>query len=166
MSAAAPPERAVAAATERLRVFLDADALIAGSASTTGAAHAILQLGELGLIQLISSAQARREVERNLLAKLPAALPAFRLLSQAALTWVEDPTPEEAEPFAELAHPKDVPILAAAVRAGCESLVTFNVRDYHPAPGSILVETPGQFLRRLRSLLAELYQEPPIPPLA
>ena len=66
-----------------IRVFLDSDVLLAGSASTTGASHLILQLSELGLIDAVASEQVRREVERNLERKLPAALPAFRLLAEA-----------------------------------------------------------------------------------
>jgi predicted nucleic acid-binding protein len=73
-----------------LRVFVDSDVLLAGSASTTGASHLILQLSELGLIDAVGSEQVRREVERNLKRKLPAALPDFRLLAGAAVRWVDD----------------------------------------------------------------------------
>ena len=138
-----------------LRVFLDADVLIAGSASTTGAAHVILQLGELKVIQAISSAQARDEAERNLAAKLPDALAPFRALADAACTWVPDPPPRRRAGLRGKAHPKDVPILAAAVEARCAFLVTFNVRDFRP--GDLLaVENPGAFLDRLRSHLEAL----------
>ncbi|MGH7403614.1 MAG: hypothetical protein ACREKQ_14375, partial [Candidatus Rokuibacteriota bacterium] len=45
---AARPER-----TEPVLVCVDADVLIAGLLSRTGASHAILVLGELGLLRLV-----------------------------------------------------------------------------------------------------------------
>jgi len=51
-----------------LRVFFDADVLLAGSASTTGASHILLKLSELTLVEGITSHQAQTEAERNLLA--------------------------------------------------------------------------------------------------
>lgn len=149
----------MAAQANRASVFLDADVLIAGSASASGASRLILQVAELGLIDAVSSAQARAEVERNLARKLPAALPAFRLLAEAACRWTDDPEPGALTPFEGRAHPKDLPILVAAISAGCDSLVTFNTRDYYPAEGTIRIETPGEFLARLRARLAQLAQE-------
>jgi predicted nucleic acid-binding protein len=141
---------------DRLKIFIDADVLIAGSASTTGAAHLVLRLAELGLLEAMSSGQVRIECERNLRSKLPAALPAFRILSEAACRWVEDPSPRAVGRLRGQADPKDLPILAAAVETGCTSLITFNVRDYHPRGNVIRIETPGQLIARLRGALARL----------
>jgi predicted nucleic acid-binding protein len=139
------------------RVFVDADALIAGSASTSGASHLILRLGELGLIDVMSSAQVRGEVERNLARKVPAALPAFRALAEAACSWVPDPSKVTA--LRGQADPKDLPILAAAIQAECEWLVTFNTKHFRPTGNAIRVATPGKFVEALRSLLEELANE-------
>jgi hypothetical protein len=57
----APPEK-----TEPLRVCVDADVLIAGLLSRIGASHAILVLGELGLLRLVLPESAVAEVRRNL----------------------------------------------------------------------------------------------------
>ncbi|MEO7817645.1 MAG: PIN domain-containing protein [Actinomycetota bacterium] len=141
---------------EKLSVFIDADVLIAGSASTTGASHLILQLSELGLIEGISSEQVRQEAERNLAVKLPAAIPAFHLLAESALRWVNDPRPRDVARFKGEADPKDLPLLVAALKARCHTLVTFNVRDYRPTSVEIQIETPGDFLNRLRRHMAEL----------
>lgn len=64
----------------KLRVFVDADALFAGSAAPGrhGASLAILRMAELTLIEAIASQQVIVEAERNLAEKLPNALPAFR----------------------------------------------------------------------------------------
>lgn len=130
--------------------------LLAGSASTTGASHLLLQLGELGLIRALASEQVRREVARNLERKLPAALPAFLLLAEAAIQWVEDPAPGELDAWAGQADPKDLPILVAAIRERCTYLATFNVRHYQPATEEIRVERPGDLVIRLREHLARL----------
>ncbi len=140
-------------------VFIDADALIAGSASSAGASHLILQLSELGLIDAVCSEQVRRESERNLTAKLPAAIPAFRLLADAAVRWVGNPRTRELENYRGQADPEDLPILVAALKAECDSLITFNIRHFWPKNQAIRIETPGDFLTRIRRHLAELSEQ-------
>lgn len=76
----------------RLRICLDADALFAGAASVSGASHVILQLGELGIIEVGVPEQARAEAERNLAARLPAAPPAFQALMDACTVPRDYPT--------------------------------------------------------------------------
>lgn len=134
---------------------MDADALFAGAASVSGASHVILQLGELGIIEVGVPEQARAEAERNLAAKLPAALPAFRTLMDAC-TVPLGMAPQAASgrlARAGAAHPKDAPILAAGLAADCRWLVTFNVRDF--PTDRIRVSEPGPFLEALRAQLAE-----------
>src|SRR5919108_2803342 len=123
----------------RPRVFIDADALIAGSASTTGASNIILRLGELGLIDLFSSAQVMREAERNVAGKLPQALSAFRALARVACAWLDDPDPAALAVVLGMADPQDLPILAAAVKAKCQWLGTVNTPDLPPHPPIIPV---------------------------
>ena len=53
------------------KLLVDADVLIAGSVSTSGASHIILQLSKLTIIECITSKQAQTEAERNLMEKLP-----------------------------------------------------------------------------------------------
>jgi predicted nucleic acid-binding protein len=145
-----------APATPRLRICLDADALFAGAASVSGASHLILQLGELGIIEVGVPEQARTEAERNLTAKLPAALPALRALLDACCIGLAMASQAETAAIADSgeAHPKDAPILAAALLAGCGWLVTFNVRDYRT--DRIRVSDPGAFLEALRGELLRL----------
>jgi len=143
-------------AVSRPSIFVDADVLIAGSASATGASHAILRLGEFGLVDLVSSEQARIEAERNLGAKLPADLPTFRVICQVACRWVADPTPQTIAGLVGQADKKDIPLLGSALEADCSSLVTFNTRHYKPPKADIRIETPSQFMRRLRAVIADL----------
>jgi hypothetical protein len=140
----------------RLRICLDADALFAGAASVSGASHVILQVGELGIIEVGVPEQARTEAERNLAAKLPAALPAFRALAADCCVSLEMSSDAESATIADAgeADPKDAPILASALAAECAWLVTFNVRDYRT--DRIRVSNPGAFLEALRGELVEM----------
>jgi predicted nucleic acid-binding protein len=142
-------------------VFVDADVLFAGSASPSehGASLLVLRLGELTLIDAITSEQVITEAERNLSAKMPDALPLFRLLVNRALTIVPDPSPEEVRAHAGLADPEDLPILVAALKAGCPWLTTFNLRHYRPGHRSVKVLRPGEFIRRVREMLAYMGEE-------
>jgi hypothetical protein len=55
----------------------------------------VLLMGEITLLDCITSEQAIVEVERDLGKKLPAKLPEFRLLVSRCLHVVGDPTPQE-----------------------------------------------------------------------
>jgi hypothetical protein len=147
------------ASQRKPRVFVDADVLFAGAASPSehGASLTILRLAEITLIEAITSYQAITEAERNLEEKLPAALPAFRLLVSRCLRVVDNPLPEGLGPWAGMADPKDLPILVAAAREGCPWLVvTFSVRHFAPGHPDVTVLRPGDLVLRVRELLAAL----------
>ena len=143
------------------RIFIDADVLFAGAASPNehSASNLILRMAELTLIEAITSTQVITEAERNLLDKVPKALPAFQLLVSRSLKIVEDPDPAELDAYAGLTNPEDLPILVAAIREGCKLLATFNVRHYQPGHRSITTLKPGDLVLRIRYLLARLYYE-------
>jgi len=98
------------------RVFLDSSVLIAGAASPSGASRAILILANAELITPIASEQVLVESECNIRDKLPRALGYYqRVISNAGFEVVQDPSPEEIEAAKQIIHPKDAPILAAAM---------------------------------------------------
>ncbi|HQF70203.1 MAG TPA: PIN domain-containing protein [Promineifilum sp.] len=140
------------------RLFVDADVLFAGSASSSeyGASLTILRMAEITLIDALTSEQAIVEVERNLAIKLPAKLPAFRLLVARCLTVVPTPNAVQITPYSGLADRKDLPILVAAIQHDCPLLVTFNVRHYRPGHRDIATLNPGEFIQRVRHLLTAL----------
>lgn len=142
----------------RPRVLVDADVLFAGSASPTehGASLLILRMAEITLIEAIASVQVVAEVERNLEAKLPKALPAFRLIVSRCLRVVPDPEPADLVRYAGCPHPQDLPILVTARREHCRWLVSFNVRHYRPGVPDVTVLRPGELVRRVRDLLVDL----------
>ncbi len=142
----------------KVRVFIDADVLFAGSVSPRehGASLVILRLAEITLIEAIASQQVITEAERNLAEKLPQALPAFHLIVSRCLRIVADPEPADLMPLKGLADPKDLPILAAAVREGCPWLVSFNLRHFRPGHPAVQVLAPGEFILRVRERLTGL----------
>ena len=140
------------------RIFIDADVLFAGAASPNehSASNLILRMAELTLIEAITSTQVITEAERNLLEKVPKALPAFQLLVSRSLKIVEDPAPAELDAYAGLANPVDLPIIVAAIREGCGHLATFNVRHYQPGHLSVTIIKLGDLILRIRYLMARM----------
>ncbi len=141
-------------------VFFDADAIIAGSASQQGAAFILLQLSELGLLKGYSCEKAIVECRKNLQVKLPDALSVFEKIIPRAITILPDPTDSEIIPYAKMAHEKDLPILTAALGVKAHFLVTFNMKDFNPAPGlGLKVLKPGDLLRRIHAIFSTLSAE-------
>ena len=144
---------------DKPRVFIDADVLFAGAAgpSEQGASLVTLRLAEITLIEAVTSQQAIVEAERNLLDKLPAVLPAFRLIVSRSLQVVPDPATVDLAAYQGLADPKDLPLLVAALREKCSYLVTFNQRHFLPGHADLVVLSPGDFVLRVRDQLARLH---------
>ena len=140
----------------KLRVFVDADVLIAGAASSNAhsASFVVLQMAEITLIEALTSEQVIEETERNLREKLPGALTVFRLLMECSLRVVAVPDRLALESYRGLADYKGLPILVAAMLAECPWLVTFNVRHYQPGHPSVKVTTPGEFVMHARDALS------------
>ena len=140
------------------KVFVDADVIFAGAAAPTehGASHVVLRMGEITLIDCISSDQAVKEVEQNLAEKIPKKLPDFHLLVSRSLRIVGDPQPGELIAYKGQADPKDLPILVAALKEGCSYLLTFNVRHFTPTTTDLIVQQPSGFLITIRSMLGML----------
>ena len=148
----------MARSRDKPKVFVDADVIFAGAASPTehAASHVVLQMGEITLIDCVSSEQAVKEVERNLADKIPEKLPDFHFLVSRSLHIVGDPQPGDLAAFKGQADPKDLPILVAAMREECSRLLTFNVRHFTPTSPKITVQPPSGFLFSVRSLLGML----------
>jgi predicted nucleic acid-binding protein len=139
--------------TEPLPVCIDADVLIAGLLSRTGASHAILVLGELGLVRLVLPEAAVAEVRRNLAAKLPEAAPLFEEFLRIVPLEIRRPTSYDRERAREFADTKDVPIFASAIGSGARILVTHNVRHFRSAQG-VRVVRPRTLIEEARAWMA------------
>jgi hypothetical protein len=138
-----------------LRLFFDTDALLAGAASTQGAAHVLLRLAELGLIEVVTTEYVRAEALRNMERKLPRARPLLAALTDHVVTVLPDAGPAS-DPVPADVHPKDLPVWLAVRQSGARTLVTFNLRDYPSRPD---VSAPGAILAEIRDGLARLRAE-------
>jgi predicted nucleic acid-binding protein len=143
-------------ARARPRVLVDADALLAASASPSehGASLVILRMAEITLIEACIPQQVLTEVQRNLEAKSPQALPAMQMIVARCLTVLPDATASEIVPYLGLAHERDLPILVTALKAQCPWLVTLNGKHFRPGHSGVVVVTPGEFLMQVRDILA------------
>ena len=143
------------------RVFADANVLIAGADSRSGASRAVLMLAEVGLFKLVVCRQVLDEAERNIRKKLPKALNLFaELMAVLDLEIMEDPEPADWQRWQNIIEAKDAPILAAAVAAQVDRFLTLNTRDFTSevaAQSGLVIQTPAQFITDLRDLVtAEL----------
>ncbi len=139
-----------------LQVFLDANVYFAGSASPTGGSALILQLILKGRIEVTASRLVLREAERNLRRKRPPKdLKAFhQFLKHAKLRVIRTPPETAWTPYDGVIHPKDVPVLAAAVASKVAYLITLDRRHFMTravsgkVPGLVIL-TPGDFLKKI-----------------
>jgi predicted nucleic acid-binding protein len=144
----------------RWTVFLDTSALLAGIISPTGAAHEVLRLCEAKVVTSVISRQVLVEADRNLSEKLPALIPDYRdLLRHLSPLIVEDPSQRAVEEAATVINRKDAPILAAALEASVDYLVTWNTRHFQKKAvkeyARFHIVTPGEFLQEFRQTLLE-----------
>lgn len=144
-----------------LRVFVDASVLVAGAGSRTGASRAVLVMAEIGLYQLVVCRQVLDEAERNLRKKLPAALPIFaQMMDAIGPEIVPDPSQEEVIRWQSVIEAKDAPILAAAVIAAPDWLLTLDVKDFISSArvaekSGLRIAVPADFVRAIRTLVTE-----------
>lgn len=112
--------------TALLRALIDSSALMAAVLSETGAAYDLLEAGREGRIALFASLYVLREVERNLNRKAPRGLPAFR--SRRGQLSLVDPPVDLVVTVARHVELKDAPVVAAALEARADYLVTYDRR--------------------------------------
>lgn len=142
------------------RAFLDTSALIAGLLSPTGSAHEVLRLFEIGVVELIVSRQVLVEADRNLTAKMPMLLDAYHeFLHRLNPEVVEDPNREAISRTRQVIHHADAPILAAAIGARVDYLITWNTRHFQKKSVRDFVlfpiVTPPEFLAAFRRALLD-----------
>jgi predicted nucleic acid-binding protein len=141
------------------RVFVDANVLIAGTDSQSGASNAVLKMAEVGLFQLVVCRQVLDEAERNLRKKLPRALPNFAAqMARLRLEILPDPTPEQVKPWIELIEAQDAPILCAAVTSSVDRFITLNTKDFTPnvaKQSGLTIQSPAEFVEELRRLITD-----------
>lgn len=139
----------------KLRLFLDASVIIAGIASLTGASGIILSLCEAGQVQAVVSEAILDECQRNIQRKLPEMMPRFqRVMKALKLEVVPYPPLEQVRRCEEIIHRKDAHILAAAIEAGPDYLITLDATHFLKDPllgqkSGLRIVSPGYFLEEV-----------------
>lgn len=141
------------------RVFFDANGLITGAASHSGASRAAMTMAEAGLFRMVVSRQVLDEAERDLRRKLPRGLPVLtEILGHVHLEIVDDPSAQSFARWLDCIEDKDAPIVEAAVTADVDYLLTLNSRDFTSAVAARLglaILAPAQFVERIREIVTE-----------
>ena len=146
--------------TQKIKVFIDTNVLIAGVNSVTGASATLLDLCEAEVLQMVVSRQVLIEADRNFTAKFPQWVGRFRqFMHNLAPLMVEDPTPESIKKAAAIVDRKDAPILAAAQNANVDFLITLDKKHFlNPKTRQkmmLKVVSPIEFLQSFKKLFLE-----------
>lgn len=107
-----------------MRVFADANVPFAAAISAGGRSAALFALSEIGLCQLMTSPHAVAEARRNLEARYPQTLDRFERLLRGVVVVAEAMPAGVAWARGQGLPEEDAPILAAAVVARADVLVT------------------------------------------
>jgi len=135
----------------RIKVFLDSNVILSGLFSDKGAPRIILDLVCLGLPMLTCATGKYNivEIERNLMKKMPDALPVYRkYLPLLNLEVIPLPSSEMIRKLFGLTSNKDIPVLASAISGGVDFLVTGDKKDFIKLKGkhSFRILSPAEFL--------------------
>lgn len=139
-----------------LRVFADTSVLFAAVYSATGFAREMVILATKARLQIVLSQDVIDEIERNLKRKAPGAMPAWRALLDAIdPEIIPPPSAELIKAAARYTEPKDAPIIAAALIAGCKHVVTYDrkhllLRPEVAGESGLEIVTPDVVVRMVR----------------
>ena len=141
------------------RIFIDASVWIAAAGSSTGASAMVLALCRENYAHPVASTIVLREAERNIRAKLgPEALLRFyQDIASLTLNLADTPTSEEIAAQSHIIAAKDAHVIASALGAGVEVLLTldrkhFFAREVVRANLPFRIMMPGDFLRKLTTI--------------
>ena len=134
------------------RVFIDASVFFAAIYSPSGSARDLLRLAMEGKVNLVISQNILEEVERNILKKAPQASGYYHaLLATLALEMVSAPA-QAAVDAVEYVAEKDAHVIAAAIEAKPDYLVTYDQKHLLNRPevaekSGLTIVTPDVVVR-------------------
>ena len=137
------------------RYFLDANVIFTAAHNPDGNGGALFRLATERQLELVSSRYALEEAARNIAVKFPECVAEFNALVGDLLLVAEPRKAEIQLAVARGLPDKDVPILAAAIRAGASALATGDRRDFGRFYGKIIegmvVLTPAEAVAKALS---------------
>lgn len=136
------------------RLFIDACVLVAAANSPSGGSARLLQIAGEGKIRLAATRLVMHEAKINIIDILGRPVwPWFcRIIGPLRLSLADSPTAKEKKAWAKITSPKDVHVLAGAIKSKADFLITLDRRHIlKPSiqevfPISILA--PGDFLQQ------------------
>lgn len=139
-----------------IRVFFDASVLFAAGYSNTGSSRDLLREAIRGHVRVVVTQHVTREAEDSLARKAPEALPALHeLLELVAPEIGKLPTLHDIQRAAGYINLKDAPVVAGAVKAGVDYLVTWDRKHFIDDAGvarksGLTIITPDELMRIIR----------------
>jgi predicted nucleic acid-binding protein len=83
--------------------------------------------------------------------------PIFSEIVKRAPLIKKDPALKEQNKYHHMTRPKDLPILASAIKSRADYLVSFNTKQYCPDKGyHLAVLQPGEMLQKIRLMRSHL----------
>lgn len=140
-----------------IKVFIDSSVFISAAFSATGASREIILMAIRDKISLIASPLVLAETEKNLSRKAAQALPAFRRFLDTLPLELSESTKQEVEQAATYTEIKDAPIVAAAIKAKVDYLVSLDKRhlvgvEAVTRGSGLQIVLPSDFLTTFRAL--------------
>ncbi|MEN6348830.1 MAG: putative toxin-antitoxin system toxin component, PIN family [Syntrophomonas sp.] len=131
-----------------IKVFLDSSFIITGLASSKGGSREILNLAELKFLVPVISEQVVREVTRTIEKKLPDRLSHYFQLFRLLPFIMVEPSSKNLEKARELINPQDARILASALTAGVDWLISLDKHFISLKKEGLVIKigSPGDFL--------------------
>jgi predicted nucleic acid-binding protein len=131
-----------------MRLFLDANIMFTAAHNPKGKAALVIELGQAGLWQMVTSTYALEEARRNLALKFPDGLARLDAMAQRLRL-----SPDTADADCPAGLPdKDCPIYRAAHACRADVLLTGDLRDFgflmndRNKAGGLLIQTVADFL--------------------
>ncbi len=132
---------------------MDTNVFFSGLYRASGPPATILERHIEGRINIVISRQVLEELVTTIREKKPDLLPRLQtFLTYAPPEICSDPTPAEVQRAEKWINPADAPILAAAIKARADCLVTGNVRHFTTQvarAAKVDIFTPADYLATL-----------------
>jgi len=135
-------------------LFLDACILVTAANSPEGGSARIIQLAADKKVRLVATKQVLQEARKNIIDLLgkPLWIWFLRTIGSIVLLVVDEPTSKEESAWHKVTHEKDAHVLAGAIKAKADVLISLDrrhilkpsVQKVFPTP----ILSPGDFLQQ------------------
>ncbi len=143
-----------------LRAFLDASVLFSATYSDVGGSRELVRQAIRGTFQPVTCAYVLEEAQRNIEKTAPDLVELHGFIASSLSDYmqvVEDPESALVREVEIYVVPKDAPVVAAALAAQADYLVTLDrkhlLKESVRQRSGLNILTPGDFLKELRSHL-------------